>query len=68
MLSSRGRVVPEFPWDAMWKGTAGWFGVPEGPDMEKVLPMHTNFPSHLLYDKEDLFHVLGENNGGTSTA
>ena len=68
MLTSRGRVVPQFPWDAMWYGTAGWFGVPEGPDMEKVLPMHTNFPSELLYDKEQLFHVLGENNDETSTA
>lgn len=53
---SRGRMVPTTPWDAMWKGAAEWFGIPAtGPEMEKVLPMHKNFPPELLYGKDDLF-------------
>ena len=24
---SRGRMIPEHPWDAMWYGTAEWFGI-----------------------------------------
>ncbi|KAL7543207.1 hypothetical protein ACHAXR_012486, partial [Thalassiosira sp. AJA248-18] len=68
MLPDRGRVIPKYPWDAMWKGTAEWFGVPAaGPDMEKVLPMHNNFPDDLLYGKEQLFNMLGTN-GEESTS
>ena len=51
---SRGRMIPTTPWDAMWKGTAEWFGVSAG-EMEKVLPMHKNFPSSKIYDKSQLF-------------
>ena len=51
---SRGRMVPTYPWDAMWKGTAEWFGIDNGPEMEKVLPMHTNFPGKT-YSAADLY-------------
>ena len=51
---SRGRMIPTSPWDAMWKGTAEWFGIPT-QEMDKVLPMHGNFPSETLLTKEDLF-------------
>ena len=51
---SRGRMIPTTPWDAMWKGTAEWFGVTEG-EMDKVLPMHKNFPSSKIYNKSQLF-------------
>ena len=53
---SRGRMIPEFPWDAVLLGTASWFGIPpDSPEMERVLPMHKNFPSSLLYNEADLF-------------
>ena len=53
---SRGRMIPTTPWDAMWLGVAEWFGVPLGsPEMEKVLPMHSNFPASSLYDASELF-------------
>lgn len=39
----------------MWKGTAEWFGILEGEEMNKVLPMHQNFPVEKLYGKSDLF-------------
>jgi uncharacterized protein (DUF1501 family) len=68
IMLSRGRVVPTTPWDAVWKGTAEWFGIPAtGLGMDKVLPMHKNFPSHLLYGEDDLFDILGPN-GGESTS
>lgn len=51
---SRGRMIPSFPWDAMWKGAAEWFGV-SSSDMNMVLPMQNNFPSELLYGEDDLF-------------
>ena len=51
---SRGRMVPTYPWDAMWKGTATWFGIEEGPEMDKVLPMHSNFPGKT-YSAEELY-------------
>jgi len=50
----RGRLIPTTPWDAMLKGTAEWFGVGSS-DMDKVLPMHKNFPPELIYGKDDLF-------------
>merc|ERR1711902_6085 len=50
----RGRIIPTYPWDAMWKGAAEWFGV-TASDMKKVLPMHENFPPDLLYGRDDLF-------------
>ncbi|KAL7542550.1 hypothetical protein ACHAXR_011864 [Thalassiosira sp. AJA248-18] len=53
---SRGRMIPTAPWDAMWKPLAEWFGVnATGPDMDKVLPMHKNFPQELLYNETDVF-------------
>eukprot|EP00581_Thalassiosira_minuscula_P029694 CAMPEP_0183762116 /NCGR_PEP_ID=MMETSP0739-20130205/8867_1 /TAXON_ID=385413 /ORGANISM="Thalassiosira miniscula, Strain CCMP1093" /LENGTH=334 /DNA_ID=CAMNT_0026000357 /DNA_START=17 /DNA_END=1018 /DNA_ORIENTATION=+ len=54
---SRGRIIPTLPWDAMWKGTCEWFGIlGAGPGMDKVLPMHRNFPPSALYNEADLFH------------
>ena len=52
---SRGRMIPTTPWDAMWLGVAQWFGVPDSVSMEKVLPMHKNFPNETLFDKTKLF-------------
>ena len=41
-------------------GVAEWFGIPEGAEgMDKVLPMHKNFPADALYGKDDLFDLLG---------
>mmetsp|Transcript_2571 Transcript_2571/g.3796 ORF Transcript_2571/g.3796 Transcript_2571/m.3796 type:complete len:532 (+) Transcript_2571:492-2087(+) len=54
---SRGRMVPTYPWDAMWKGTAEWFGIEDGPEMDKVLPMHENFPGKI-YNRTDLYGDL----------
>ena len=51
---SRGRMIPSTPWDAMWLGTAEWFGISLA-DMDAVLPMHKNFPAGNLYDKAALF-------------
>lgn len=53
---SRGRMIPTSPWDAMWKGVAEWFGIePDSWEMDKVLPMHKNFPANILYNETDLF-------------
>jgi hypothetical protein len=48
-------MIPTSPWDAMWKGTAEWFGIAEGDEMDRVLPMHKNFPSNKIYGKSELF-------------
>merc|ERR1719253_144404 len=65
IMLSRGRMIPTTPWDAMWLGVSEWFGVPSNsPEMEKVLPLHTNFPPEKLYGKADLFDVLGSGYGG----
>ena len=53
----RGRMIPTHPWDAMWYGTAQWFGVTEENDMEKVLPMWKNFDSDLCYNASELFTI-----------
>jgi len=56
---SRGRMIPTTPWDAMWQGTAEWFGIPpNSPAMDKVLPMHNNFPDLVnSYHEYDLFNT-----------
>ena len=55
---SRGEMIPTTPWDAMWKGTAEWFGIPAtGPAMDKVLPMHKNFPQEMLFNETMLFSL-----------
>ena len=55
---SRGRMIPTTPWDAMWLGVAQWFGVPQDSvAMDKVLPMHKNFPNETLFDKTKLFGI-----------
>ena len=55
---SRGRMIPTTPWDAMWKGTAEWFGIPAaGQEMDKVLPMHKNLPQEMLYNQTILFNM-----------
>lgn len=51
---SRGRMIPTRPWDAMWKGVAQWFGI-SAAELDKVLPMHQNFPPEILYNETDLF-------------
>lgn len=51
---SRGRMIPTHPWDAMWRGTAGWMGIEEGQEMEYVLPMHSNFPN-ATYNAAELY-------------
>ena len=64
---SRGRMIPTNPWDAMWKGTAEWFGIPAtGPEMDKVLPMHKNFPQGILYNESDLFSSPSSTSAPTS--
>ena len=64
LVLSRGRMIPKHPWDAMWYGTAEWFGVPaSGAGMDKVLPMHNNFPPELLYGKAALFDMMLSNEG-----
>jgi len=58
LVLNRGRMIPTTPWDAMWKGTAEWFGIPAaGPEMDKVLPMHKNFPQEMLYNQTMLFNL-----------
>lgn len=53
---SRGRMIPTTPWDAMWKPVVEWFGIaPNSPEMDKVLPMHKNFPAGKLYSEADFF-------------
>jgi uncharacterized protein (DUF1501 family) len=52
---SRGRMIPTYPWDAMWRGVAEWFGIDDGPEMDKVLPMHMNFPGKT-YSAADLYN------------
>lgn len=59
-------MIPTTPWDAMWKGTTEWFGIAEGDEMNKVLPMHQNFPATSLYGKSELF-VADEIAGGSSS-
>ena len=57
---TRGRMIPTFPWDAMLLGTAEWFGInATNSEMEKVLPMHSNFPSDRLYREADLYKPAG---------
>ena len=56
---SRGRMIPEHPWDAMWYGTAEWFGINvEGDEIDKVLPMNKNFPSEKLYGEAELYKAV----------
>ena len=62
---SRGRMIPTRPWDAMWLGVSQWFGINES-GMDKVLPMHRNFPSDLLYSSDELFSTSGSS--GQSSA
>jgi uncharacterized protein (DUF1501 family) len=57
MVLSRGRMIPDTPWDAMWLGTAEWFGIPANKMLE-VLPMHKNFPPSALYNKTELFDSI----------
>jgi len=54
---NRGRIIPTTPWDAMWQGAAEWFGIPpNSPGIDKVLPMHMNFPDLVdSYHESDLF-------------
>merc|ERR1712157_401833 len=53
---SRGRMIPQHPWDSMWYGTAEWFGIDVGSaEIDKVLPMNKNFPSEMLYDESELY-------------
>ena len=66
---SRGRMIATTPWDAMWKGTAEWFGVPAtGPEMDKVLPMHKNFPQERLFNKTTLFSDTSSMSSSTTTS
>lgn len=56
---SRGRMIPEHPWDSMWYGTAEWFGIDvEGDEIDKVLPMNKNFPSEKLYREAELYKAV----------
>jgi uncharacterized protein (DUF1501 family) len=54
---SRGRMIPTYPWDAMWHGTAEWLGIAPGEEMDKVLPMHKNFPDKT-YPAAELYGDL----------
>jgi len=57
---SRGRMIPTFSWDAMWLGTAEWFGInATTSEMDKVLPMYSNFPSDKLYRETELYKPTG---------
>jgi hypothetical protein len=49
----RGRMIPSTPWDAVFKGIAGWLGVPNDK-MNDVLPNLENFDS-FSFDVDDMF-------------
>ena len=55
---SRGRMIPNFPWDSMLYGTVKWFGVNvDSDEIDKVLPMHKNFDMDKLYSKLELYNL-----------
>lgn len=56
---SRGRLIPTTPWDASLAGVAEWFGADKGSEMEKVLPMHSNFDSSVIFDEAELYKSEG---------
>ena len=50
--TSRFRLIPTTPFDAIWNGIAEWFGVPES-DMDEVLPNRHKFRN--MFTEDDLF-------------
>jgi len=50
----RGRMIPDLPWDGVWKPLIEWFGV-EDSAIDTVLPNVKNFPSDQLVDRSDMF-------------
>jgi len=50
--TSRMRLLPTTPLDAVWNGIAEWFGVPS-EELDTVLPNRSKFPK--LFYKEDMF-------------
>merc|ERR1712157_498289 len=53
---SRGRMIPQHPWDSMLYGTVEWFGIDVGSvEIDKVLPMNKNFPMEKLYSESELY-------------
>ena len=53
----RGRMIPSTPWDAVFKGIAGWLGVPN-ENMNYVLPNLGNFPTFFFTVDEMFGDVL----------
>lgn len=68
IILSRGRIIPTTPWDSMLHSVAEWFGVPaNSAEMDKVLPMHKNFPLEKIFGKDDLFVCTGVNCGESTS-
>jgi uncharacterized protein (DUF1501 family) len=53
----RGRILPKFPYEAVWGGLADWWGIPEA-ERHAILPHMANFNSSTLYLKEALFETM----------
>lgn len=54
VFNSRGRVLPTTPWEAVWKGVAEWFGVPEN-EMDGIFPNAKKWPANKIYNANQLF-------------
>jgi hypothetical protein len=51
----RGRLIPTMPWDAVWNGVIGWFGVKDDESLDYILPNRNAFPDSFLFDANDLY-------------
>ncbi len=51
----RGRLIPEYPWEAQWNPIAEWLGIDGENNLNYALPNRRSFPSSMLLQKEDVF-------------
>ncbi len=51
----RGRLIPEFPWEAQWNPIAQWLGIEGENELNHALPNRNSFPSSMLLQKENVF-------------
>lgn len=50
----RGRVIPTTPWEAVWKGLAEWWNVPQDK-IDFILPRAKNWAAGALFNESMLF-------------
>ena len=67
LVTTRGRVIPTTPWDAVWFGVAQWMGITDSQKLQEVIiDRQTEIQNGEFFNSSTLFKDAGAQSGRRS--